>query len=528
MGFANYLELRAIGRTAVSAIAKGRSGACGTGGGSWAVRRIAGRGNGGLCCWRLPWLSRRPARRFAGSFSFWPVVLLSWSSGYLRLLWLLRIRDALCLASDLTPRAELEEFDFVFENLFDGDEVSLFFGTYQGDGFAFFSGTSSTADTVDVVFGNVGQLEVDDVGKVGDIDTAGSYIGCDKHANVVGLEILEGALAGGLALVAVDCGGGDAVGLELLGEPIGPVLGASEDEDLFPVAVFDEGGEGVVLVLLADGVCFLSDHVHSRVARGDFDFDGIAQNGVGQLLDVFGVGRGEEKVLAFVRQELEDLADVVDEAHVEHAVGFVEHEGFDGAEISFAALAEIEQAARGRDDDVESAAQLGDLRVDVHAAEEAGGVEAEAVAVVDDALVHLGGEFTSWGEDEGAGALVFEGRLGESLQERQAESGCLAGSGLGSSEDVSSFEDGGDGFGLDGRWLGVAFCCDGSSDFRTESESCEWHMMCGSCGSRPHVLRTLAPIWRLPMAYEAVLSFASIKVISYRSDALADQKANAG
>ena len=40
----------------------------------------------------------------------------------------------------------------------------------------------------------------------------------------------QGGLPGGLALVAVDGGGGDAGAGQILGHPVGPVLGAGKDQ----------------------------------------------------------------------------------------------------------------------------------------------------------------------------------------------------------------------------------------------------------------------------------------------------------
>ena len=66
------------------------------------------------------------------------------------------------------------------------------------------------------------------------------------------------------------------------------------------------------------------------------------------------------------------LADGVDEAHVEHLVGFVEDEDFDLGQRQRAALDEIEQAARRGDEDVDAAAQDLDLLAMRHAAEDDG------------------------------------------------------------------------------------------------------------------------------------------------------------
>jgi hypothetical protein len=69
-------------------------------------------------------------------------------------------------------------------------------------------------------------------------------------------------------------------------------------------------------------------------------------------------------------QQADDAADVVDEAHVEHAVGFVQHQDLDVAQVDGLLLHVVEQPARRRDDDVHAAAQVLDLRVDVDAAED--------------------------------------------------------------------------------------------------------------------------------------------------------------
>ena len=69
--------------------------------------------------------------------------------------------------------------------------------------------------------------------------------------------------------------------------------------------------------------------------------------------------RGEEQRLAVVRRHLHDAVDRRLEAHVEHAVGLVEDEDLDVLEREGAALDEVFQAARGRDDDVRAGGLAG-------------------------------------------------------------------------------------------------------------------------------------------------------------------------
>ena len=71
------------------------------------------------------------------------------------------------------------------------------------------------------------------------------------------------------------------------------------------------------------------------------------------------------------RQRRDDLADVADEAHVEHAVGLVEHEHLDAATAAtWPCSHEIEQAARRRDQHVDAARERLDLRLLADAAED--------------------------------------------------------------------------------------------------------------------------------------------------------------
>ena len=70
----------------------------------------------------------------------------------------------------------------------------------------------------------------------------------------VGLEVGERANALRLALVAVDRDGRDAVVLELLGEAVGAVLGAREDERLVDAAGLDEVAQQLALALAVDRV----------------------------------------------------------------------------------------------------------------------------------------------------------------------------------------------------------------------------------------------------------------------------------
>ena len=88
---------------------------------------------------------------------------------------------------------------------------------------------------------------------------------------------------------------------ELLGEAVRAVLGPGEDEGLVDPAGGDELAEEVALALAIDADDDLADEVGGRVPGRHLDHRRVAQEGVGEALDLVREGRREEEVLALAR-----------------------------------------------------------------------------------------------------------------------------------------------------------------------------------------------------------------------------------
>ncbi len=158
----------------------------------------------------------------------------------------------------------------------------------------------------------------------------------------------------------------------------------------------------------------------------------------------------------------DDLTDVVDEAHVEHAVGFVEHEAFDAAETKRIALNEIEQPARRGDQDIDAIEQRADLRAHRHAADRQRALDAQMPAIGAETVEDLAGQFARRAEHQDPAALAL-GRAwiaGETMQDRHRECGGLAGAGLRNSDHVAARHDDRYGLFLDRGWGRVFFFCE--------------------------------------------------------------------
>ena len=104
-----------------------------------------------------------------------------------------------------------------------------------------------------------------------DVEAARRDLGGDQQQDAAGLEVGERAHALWLRLVAVDGRGGDAVAIELLGQPVGAVLGACEDERLVDDPRPHEVRQQLALALAVDGVDDLLDQVDGGVLGRDLD-----------------------------------------------------------------------------------------------------------------------------------------------------------------------------------------------------------------------------------------------------------------
>ncbi len=135
----------------------------------------------------------------------------------------------------------------------------------------------------------------------------------------------------------------------------------------------------------------------------------------------------------------DDLADVGDEAHVEHPVGLVQDEDLDLGEVDAALADVVEQAAGCGDQDLDAAPEGLDLGIDAGAAVDDGRPERNAPTVCLDRLGDLDRQLAGRGEDEDPHRVARRREAGvavvpQGLQDRQDEGGGLAGSGLGGGE----------------------------------------------------------------------------------------------
>ena len=202
------------------------------------------------------------------------------------------------------------------------------------------------------------------------------------------------------------------------------------------------------------------------------DLGRVLQHLAAELGDVLRHGGREHQRLPLRRQLGDDLADVADEAHVEHAVGFVEHEHLDAGEPQRVALDQVEQTARRCHQHVDAVEQRAHLGAHRHAADGERGLDAQVPAIGAEAVEDLAGEFAGRAQHQHAAGLRLRADAvgGEVVEDRQREGRGLAGAGLGDADDVALGEQQRDGLGLDRGGSDVFFFGEGAKDRLCEAE----------------------------------------------------------
>ena len=281
-------------------------------------------------------------------------------------------------------------------------EPTALFVAAKRDGFALGAGARRSADAVDIGLWDVRDVEVDDVAHALDIDPARRDVGRDEQPRLARPESTERPLARVLRLVAVDRVGGKAGGVEIFHHLVGAVLRAGEDERAGDGSVGEETVQHALLVARRAHDDALADPVGRRRDRSDRNLDRIDEQRARELGDRGRHRRGEEQTLPLLRQHRHDPLDVAHEAEVEHAVGLVEDEDADVLERHRPLRDQVEQAAGGRDDDVDAGLQRPDLPVDGYAAEHQRRGDLEEAGIGLDVRLDLAGQFAGRRQDENA------------------------------------------------------------------------------------------------------------------------------
>lgn len=149
----------------------------------------------------------------------------------------------------------------------------------------------------------------------------------------------------------------------------------------------------------------------------------------------------------------------MNEAEIEHTVGFIEHQDLDTRKRQRLAFGKIEQAPGGRDENVDATRQLPSLPSDVDTTDDNRGRKAQPGTVGSEAVGDLAGQLPSRAQYQGPAAVRHRAlrQAGKALEDGESEGRCLAGAGLGDAAKIAPGERRRDCVNLNGSGGCVAF-----------------------------------------------------------------------
>ena len=131
------------------------------------------------------------------------------------------------------------------------------------------AGAAGAADAVHVGLGVGRDVVVDHVADPLDVEAARGDVGGDEDVELALAQLVDGALALHLDDVAVDRRGREPAGPQPLGELLGGLLGADEDDHPVEVLDLEDAREGVELLRVGDLEVALRDVGRRARARLD-------------------------------------------------------------------------------------------------------------------------------------------------------------------------------------------------------------------------------------------------------------------
>ena len=294
--------------------------------------------------------------------------------------------------------------------------------------------TAGTARTMDVV-GTIGRrIKMHDAGNLVDVDAAGCDVRRHEDRHAARGEGAQCALALGLRATTVEVGCANARLCQLLGKAIDAMPRAAErDHGAAAQHEVDQDLEAIIGLDLPEQVVDVAD----RVGLG---FDLMTHRVVlvltSNLLDLAVKRGGEEQRLTIRLSLIEDATDDGQEAHVGHAVGLVDHDDADIAEVDVATLDQILEPAGAGDEDVNATTKRVDLRAVASAAVDGSDLTATGFGERLHLAADLIGKLAGWRKDEGGGTARLGGR--HTSGNGEAESDRLAGARGGSASHVAT------------------------------------------------------------------------------------------
>ncbi len=140
------------------------------------------------------------------------------------------------------------------DETFDRLKRGNFFAIHEGECVADLLRASGSPDAVDVIFGMLRHVVIDDVTDAGDVEPARGDVGCDHDFVLARLESFERFDSFALGAIGMKHRNGMLRVLQEMGDAVGALFGAAENKDAIVIRALEKRDEQVELLLGCDGI----------------------------------------------------------------------------------------------------------------------------------------------------------------------------------------------------------------------------------------------------------------------------------
>ena len=152
--------------------------------------------------------------------------------------------------------------------------------------------------------------------------------------------------------------------------------------------------------LLINEKHFLLNRFSRRGDGSDGNANGIVQELIAQRDNFFGHGSRKEECLTLCWEFGNNFFHIVNEAHVQHAIGLIQNKVGQVSKIDKALIHQVEESTGCSCEQIDTPSKSICLGLLAHSAKNNGVAQRDIGAIGSDALVYLKREFTGRGEDQ--------------------------------------------------------------------------------------------------------------------------------
>ena len=300
--------------------------------------------------------------------------------------------------------------------------------------------------------------------------TTGSDSSRDKDGAASGTEHLQSLLTLTLSTVTVNGCGRETLVDQEVGERVGHALSLDENQRQTSTVGVKDVKKNRALVNVLDVLDLLSDVLGGRTDTTDRKEDVVLQEIAGEHLNVAGEGGRKHESLATSSRghilALNNAANLRLETHVQHAIGLVENKVLDVLERNAATLDQVDETTGGSNEKIAATLDLAKLGADIGTTVDNARADPRAVGELAGLVEDLGDQLTGGSQNQRGGvslaltsvavtaSLLSGGSDGTSLEglgeDGEQETTSLTRTSLGTSHQVTTSHDDGNGVFLDG------------------------------------------------------------------------------